>query len=113
MDQAVLVNDLSAAGRAVVPLLEQAGVPITAAFWYRDEDATEQRLVVASPLVDTQGALEFYKRLVAIFQQRSDLASILFSRVFAVGEHDRLIVRARSGLLDASFLVDPPHQAAQ
>lgn len=114
MDQAVLVNDggLDAAGRAVVTRLAQAGVPISAAFWYRDEDAQEHRLVVASPLVDEAGALAVYERLVAVFRQEPDLAARLFSRVFAVGAHDRLVARARTGLVEAVFLVEPPGQAA-
>jgi hypothetical protein len=114
MDQAVLVNDLERgpAGRTVVARLAQAGVPITAAFWYWDEDAQESRLVVASPLVDEAGALAVYQRLVAIFRQEPDLAVRLFSRVFVVGAHDRLVARARTGLVDATFLVEPPGRAA-
>jgi hypothetical protein len=99
------------AGRTVVTQLEQAGVPIAAAFWYWEEDGEQYRLVIASPPVDERGALAFSKRLVAIFQQPA-LASVLFSRVFAVGEHDRLLERARTGLVDASFLIEPPVQAA-
>jgi len=76
MDQTVLVADARAAGRELVGHLKAAGFPVSAAFWYWDEEAQEERLAVVSPVVDEQGPRAAYERIAAVLRRHPDVAPL-------------------------------------
>jgi hypothetical protein len=78
MDQTALVSGFRSAGPALVERLTEAGYPISAAFWYWDVEAQEERLAIASPLVDEQGALAAYRQIGAVLQRHPEIAPLFF-----------------------------------
>jgi hypothetical protein len=85
MDQTALVTDARAAGRELVGRLKVAGFPVSAALWYWDEEAQEERLAVVSPLVDEQGPRAAYERIAAVLRRHPEVAPLsLLARISVI-----------------------------
>jgi hypothetical protein len=85
MDRSLLVSEFRAAGPPLVDRLKEAGYPFSAAFWYWDEEAQEERLAIATPLVDEPGPLAAYKQIGAVLQRHPEIAPLFFlARITAV-----------------------------
>jgi hypothetical protein len=109
MDQTALVSGFRSAGPALVERLKEAGFPVSAAFWYWDVEAQEERLAIASPLVDEQGPLAAYKRIVAVLQSHPETAPLYFvARATAVTpERLRDWLVHGNGPFDRTRVTDP------
>lgn len=74
MDQTALVADAQGVGRELVKQLELVGVPVSAAFWFWDDEAQENRLAIVSPYFDEKGSRAAYERIVEVLQQHPEVA---------------------------------------
>ncbi len=63
---ATLSTEQIGAGEELVRALDDAGVRVTAALWYFDEDAQRWKLLLASPQVAARGPRELYGRIQAV-----------------------------------------------
>lgn len=101
-------------GAAFLAKLDDAGLPIVAAFWTYPLIGVEGRFVIASPLVDEVGTLPVYERVQAVMQ-RSPEIRLPLSAVYAVGEHDP-VVRALGGtnvpMADFDAVIDFPNYSS-
>jgi hypothetical protein len=70
MATAVLVNDDIEKGREVVKALDAEGVGVTSAFWIRDAETENFRLVLAMPKADADGPLATYKVVREALERR-------------------------------------------
>ncbi len=77
-------------GEKLLAKLDQAGLPIIAAFWTYPTSGGEGSFVIASPLVDAAGTLPVYERIQAVLQ-RSPEIYLPLSAVVAVGAHDPVV----------------------
>lgn len=85
MDQTALVADAQGVGRELVKHLELVGVPVSAAFWFWDDEAQESRLAIVSPYIDEKGSAAAYERIVEVLQQHPEVASLwLMARITAM-----------------------------
>ena len=75
---------------------------MTAAFWLYAEEATEWRLVIVSPSVDTLGPRHLYALLGVMLASPSGAPiSIPLERIFLLGPHDIRYQQARLAMLGA------------
>lgn len=77
-------------GDKLLAKLDQAGLPIVAAFWTYPTSGGEGSFVIASPLVDAAGTLPVYERIQAVLQRAPEI-HLPLSAVVAVGEHDPVV----------------------
>jgi len=87
--QLLVGPDLSG-GERLLAELDRERLPITAAFWRYPTSDSGWRLIIASPLVDTEGSLPVYERIQAALQRLPDVR-IPLSEIFAVGEQDPIV----------------------
>jgi hypothetical protein len=76
----VFTNQCVEEGAELVARLREI-IPITAAFWADGTDGRDDKLVIASPVVDEQGSLAFYKIV-------SSLTPNFHTYVYAVSPND-------------------------
>lgn len=79
-------------GEQLLERLDQAGLPIVAAFWSAPIRGGQEQLVIASPQVDTDGTLPVYQRIHAALRQPPAL-HLPLSAIVAVGEQDSIVRR--------------------
>jgi hypothetical protein len=81
------------AGRKLLQALDDDGFPVSAAFWYRDEEESQPTLVVASPIVDKQGPRQAYRRIENVLRRPGDpeLRSLSLSQISAMGTEDPFV----------------------
>lgn len=70
--------------------LDRERMPLVAVFWCYPTAADEWRLIIASPLVDREGALPVYRRLQGALDHLPNVA-LSVSEIFAVGEDDPIV----------------------
>lgn len=70
--------------------LDREQLPIVAAFWYFASSSTGWRLVVASPVVDHDGALPVYQRVQAALDRLHETRLSVLD-TFVVGEDDPVV----------------------
>jgi hypothetical protein len=102
MDQAVLVSEDKRAGLALVKALEQAGIPVTSAFWYELPDTGRWRLFIVSPWVDSHGLMAVYEKINGVIWSLPPIISIKPDDVTAIRE-DNSVFRH----LTATFAARP------
>lgn len=91
MDTSILVGPaLFEMGNRLLAKLDQAGLPVIAAFWTYSVSGGEGSFVIASPLVDAAGTLAVYERILSVIH-RSPEIHIPFGAVVVVGEHDPVV----------------------
>lgn len=120
MAQDVLVSDYPGSrrqpllhqGAALLNLLDKQGIPVTAAFWFRDPDSQTWTYYLASPRVETEGPLRVYKTL----QEHVGQAGLTLQDIAVVSPRDRLVSLLRLRVspspvsaLDRTLAVDRVH----
>lgn len=98
MDNTALVEPEIATGRDVTEALDQAGVSVPAVFWFYLLDAEEWRLIIATPLVDTEGPKKAYANLQRVLSKRQPPLNIDLRRISLVSPRDPLIQLLRRAL---------------
>ncbi len=93
MDQTILVDEKKRAGLALVRALDQAGIPVSAAFWYELPETGRWRLFIVSPWVDSRGSLATYHQIVDVIQAGPTALHIGIDDVTAIGEDDVVLRR--------------------
>jgi len=69
VDTSTLVENLIDDGQKLLDRLPQEGFAVTAAFWLRPAEDCEWLFYVASPLVESDGIAEAYRRLHPIIRR--------------------------------------------
>lgn len=95
MDEVALVGQQIDDGRKLLTQLEKEGFPVAAAFWAKPFDEDRWSLTIATPLVDEQGPLTAYGRLLDV-QRALDADWLADSNVRLIGAGHRLA----QGVLD-------------
>jgi hypothetical protein len=70
LDTETLVDDKIEDCRKLLEALAAAGFEMTAAFWMRRNDDGKWRFYIVSPLVDTAGIFEAYRRVQPLIRRR-------------------------------------------
>lgn len=89
MDEVALVNHQIDDGQKLLTQLETEGFPVTAACWVKRFDKDRWSLTIATPLVNEQGSLAAYRRLLNV-QRDLDADWIADSDIKLIGEEERL-----------------------
>lgn len=69
--QALVESEIEV-GRALVEALDKAGLPVSIAMWYFDEEGGEYRFILAAPFVEKLGKRKAYLKL-AVELERANL----------------------------------------
>jgi hypothetical protein len=64
-----LVEQQIADGQRLIERLVQEGFPVAAACWVKESDGGPWYLYLASPIVDTRGTWEAYRRILRLIRQ--------------------------------------------
>jgi hypothetical protein len=88
-----LTSDMIDAGAELTSRLDEAGLPITAAFWLFVPDLNEWRLLFASPEVNAKGPREVYNRIRETLGQLKDKAERVPLSIIGVLDGDADVVR--------------------
>ncbi len=91
--QLLVGPDLSG-GERLLTELDREHLPIITAFWLYPTSESDWRLMISSPLVDTEGSLPVYQRIQAVLQRLPEI-HISLSVIVAVGAHDPVIRHLR------------------
>ena len=95
MASSALVEAKIKDGKRVIDRLDKAGIVVTAAFWYYIEDAENWRLIIATPLVESEGPRAAYAKIHdAQWERRpARLRKPILgpSEITAVGSNDPLV----------------------
>jgi hypothetical protein len=91
MDKKTLVNEDVPNGAKLVEALDQAGIPIPAAFWYYSTDRGEWRLVLGTPLFDRKGPIAAYTAVQAVLLQMPEIASFELDNISIVSARDQIV----------------------
>ncbi len=87
MDKAALVEKDIEFGRKVTEDLDRSNIPVTGSLWFYNPEASEWRLIVATPFVDERGPKAAY---VAI-QRALKAIDLPLRNVSVISPNDRLI----------------------
>jgi hypothetical protein len=87
----ILVEARIKAGERVIGRLDKANFPVTAAFWYLDDEEGDWRLVIASPVVDMQGPKAAYSLIHRAQKAGLRLAILSVNEIKAVGVRDPIV----------------------
>jgi hypothetical protein len=82
------------AGAALVNLLDDREIPVSAALWIRMDAEREWELVLSSREVDRHGSLNVYKRIAKLLQA-NPIDGISLDHVRLVGERHPLVALLR------------------
>lgn len=94
-----LLDAKIASGRRLVELLDSEKFEIVAALWLYTSSADEWRLMLATPLVDSEGPRSVYLKIRAILDQRADeLPWLNLSNISVVSPEEPLVKSLRSAI---------------
>lgn len=94
MAEATLVEPKIKAGAELLQALDDELGGVFTAFWYRDPESEDWRLVVGSDAVDIEGPTRVNTHLLKVLTEKHVELSPL--EVDVVGRHDRLVEMLRS-----------------
>lgn len=89
MDKAALVGIDLEAGEQLIDLLEAHEFPISAAYWLFTPEWDEWRLVLASPIVDSLGSRNAYRRISDVLR-KEPVPGINWLQIVATRTDDRI-----------------------
>ena len=98
MDSTTLVTPDIPVGRRITEALDSAAIPLTASLWFFDPDASEWRLIVASPQVDEIGPLKMYGLIQKVLKKLINQIDLPLRKISAVSPNDPLIRLLRSAV---------------
>jgi hypothetical protein len=88
------------AGENLVNKLDESGSSVAAAFWVLDAEDKNWELVIASPLVGSEGPRSYYKRINDINESCSDDENIVSLHDIRVTNiHNRIVDAMRNSVL--------------
>ena len=98
MDKTVLVMFSLAEGKRLVELLLQnPKIDLQAGFWYYQEDVHRWYLVLATPLVDTQGTSKAYEHIINVMDSMIPQPQWFeFTELYAKSPNDPLVKAVQS-----------------
>jgi hypothetical protein len=114
MDQDPLVTDRITIGRRLIDALLGDNFVVKVALWAKPTEQGRWYLYLASPIVDEQGPLAAYKRLVRIMRSNPDLSPPWIDSVDVrlIGLNDSIAAAAsdllRPSVPDSPFAVQNP-----
>lgn len=80
------------AGAKLVEKLDAEAAEVKSAFWLYFSEDKAWKLILTSPLVDTQGPREFYKKIMQIYNNATDNDEIISLNNIAVsGTYNQLV----------------------
>jgi|SRR5215212_1484498 hypothetical protein len=85
MAAGALSNDLIAAGKKLLALMDELGLGPEGAAWIYDHDLGEWRFVIASSLVDQEGRRWVYQNLLKVFRAGKFPKEFTILDVFLMG----------------------------
>jgi hypothetical protein len=85
-------------GRQVTDALELTNLPVEGSLWFQRADSEEWRLVLATPLVDTQGPQAAYSKFYRAIKRLNLEHELPLWRVTVVSPKEPLIMSLRSAL---------------
>lgn len=88
MDQTVLVSGDRKVEELILRALDRASYPVTAVGWYTAPDDEESQFYIVTPLLDSKGPREAYKRLYDALQQDGVYTQIPLRIVTVIGRKD-------------------------
>ena len=109
MVASALVDRKIERGKRLIKKLDDSGFPVTAAFWYYFPQAEQWRLVIASPMVESQGRQAAYTEIHKIQRRGLRLPLLSVSEITAVSHRDPIVkllgtaVRTGPGIAGIAF----------
>ncbi|KPK77958.1 MAG: hypothetical protein AMJ79_01570 [Phycisphaerae bacterium SM23_30] len=81
MDKKTLVKSDIDQGKTLLRVLDKAGINIPAAFWFYQSDSENWRLMIASPIVDKDGPIASYKKILSAMKKTEKITDIAFDDI--------------------------------
>ncbi len=106
MDKTALVEAVVDEGGNLIRALDDAGFPVRSALWKYNPDQDEWRLIIATPLVDTDGPLDAYKKLDRILEANRPDLGLALPDIQLLSPKDRLIQLFRSAVQTGKSISD-------
>src|SRR5262245_20790088 len=100
MDKTALVEPKKKDGERLLAALDEAAVPIRSAFWYYVPEQGIWRLVLASPLVSSDGPNKIYSRIQSALRALGS-TEISLSDIWLVKDSEPLVRLIRSTISTA------------
>ena len=104
MDTTTLVEKQIANGQALLRALDQENVPVQAALWWYEPEAEEWRFLLATPLLESKGPREVYRKIQAVLETLPSDQRIPLASISVVGLNDerikalRMLIRTGPGI---------------
>ena len=106
MDKAALVEADVQEGRRLIQALDEKGFSLRAALWFYLPDLAEWRLLLGSPLVDTDGPKLAYRRVQAVLTRMSPPSRLTLQSISIVSARDPLIQLLSSAIQTGPAILD-------
>lgn len=87
-------QEMLLAGEALIKQLDEIDGKVQAAFWLLDEEEKTWKLTIVSPLVDSEGAKNYYRRIDDINESAKPDEHIIALHDIDVSDTDNPIVKA-------------------
>lgn len=96
-------DEMLLAGESLIKRLDETGSQVQAAFWILDSEDKTWKLTIVSPLVESEGPRNYYKRINNINESAKPDENVIALHDISVSDTDNRIVKAikRSVLGDA------------
>lgn len=98
MDSTTLVGPDVEAGKLITKALDDSAIPLNAALWFYDEDASEWRLILATSAVDAVGPQKTYGMIQKVMKKLGDQIDLPLRKISAVSPTAPLIRLLRSAV---------------
>ena len=96
MDKPALVDGDMKAGEALLNKLDETEFDVKAALWFYMQDSEEWRLILASPVVDTDGPKKAYEKVQSQLQKLNGRSELTLRNISLVSPSDNLIKALKS-----------------
>jgi len=94
-----LTESMKSAGTQLIENLDKEGFEVTAALWFLRPETGTWRLILATPVVDTEGPLKAYREIQEVLAKLDQETQDLFlSNISAVDSDDPLVGLFRKAL---------------
>jgi hypothetical protein len=91
MDSAILVEKDKEDGRRLIEALDKSKFNLKGALWFYFSDSSEWRLLLVSPLVDTEGPSSCYRVIQSVIEDMPQDFGIALERISVLSPRDKLI----------------------
>lgn len=98
MDKPTLVDEDMKAGEVLLNKLDEAEFNVTAALWFYMQDSEEWRLILASPVVDTDGRKKAYETVQSQLKELDGRYHLSLRNISLVSPADKLIKLLKSAI---------------